>query len=185
MLEPGSRIQGPGSRILQKQTIFFTKIEFPHTEPLNNLNKYVLQFNLQIQVKQKLNLGPKQKPTEQDFIKTWRHLPSVYNNVVHFLGHPPPQTSPWLDSPERTVEQVEKVEARRQKRVFEEVKKGKYKQKGNNEPVGGRYKRVMRKKEITGAQVRKRRGSENVSEYLQEVENCSGAECTREIPRGT
>ena len=105
-----------------------------------------------------------------------------------------------MGSPTKTVEQVEKVEARGQKRLFEEVNKGKYKQIGdsqeakkgkyNHEPSPGftvpnRYQKVSRKKETSGAQVRKRRASDQVSEYLQAVEDCLGPNAQGDVPKGT
>ena len=176
----------------------FTKLQFPNAQPLNILKKYTLQLQLTILVKQKQK-PTEQEPTEQDFVQTWGHKPSVYNDVVRFLG-PPPQTSPCLGPPKKTVEQVEKVQARRQKRLFEEDNKDKYKQiedfqqakkgKYNHEPSPGltvpnKYQKVSRKKETSGAQVRKRRASDQVSEYLQAVEDCLGPNAQGEVPKGT
>lgn len=123
-----------------------------------------------------LNLSPKQKPTGQDVTKTR----GVHNNLVHFLGPPPPQTSPWLGTSKKTAEPVEKVEARGHKRPFELVKQPVPVDKNGKV---GRYKKVLRKKLISGAQVGKRRGSDNVCEYLQEVEDALKG--GSKVPRGT
>ena len=100
----------------------------------------------------------------------------------------------------KTVEQVEKVQAKRQKRLFEEDNKDKYKQiedsqqakkgKYNHEPspvftVPTRYQKVSRKKKTCGAQVRKRLASHQVSEYLQAVEDCLGPNAKGTVPKGS
>ena len=118
----------------------------------------------------------------------------MYNNVVLF------RPRPWLRPPKKTVEQVEKVQAKKQKRLFEEDNKDKYKQiedsqeakegKHNHEPspdftVPNRYQKVSRKKKTCGAQVRKRLASDQVSEYLQAVEDCLGPNAQGKVPKGT
>ena len=171
----------------------FTKLEFPNAQPLNILKKYTLQLQLTIQVKQKQK-PTEQEPTEQDFVQTWRHKPSIYNNVVRF------RPGPWLLPPKKTVAQVEKVQAKRQKRLFEEDKKDKYKQiedsqqakkgKYNHEPSPGftvptKYQKVSRKKETCRAQSRKRLASDQVSEYLQAVKDSLGPNAQGKVPKGT
>ena len=57
IMNPGSRILDPRSRTVQKQKIFSRKLEYWNPQPLNILNKYILQTSLQDAVERKPQLA--------------------------------------------------------------------------------------------------------------------------------